>query len=77
MAIPSKQHGAVMVSTGLADRRIDWLIFIGAFTAFLAIALVGLVLGCSWRTWLPGAEGANSVFGGVKAAVWTFMSQIE
>lgn len=77
MAIPSKQHGAVMVSTGPLDRKIDWLIFGVAFVAFLAIALVGATLGFRWRSWLHGAEGVSSVIGGVKAAVWTFMSQIE
>jgi light-harvesting complex 1 beta chain len=43
---------------------------------FLAIALAGQLLGAHWRTWLPGAEGVKSVFGGVKAAVYTFMSHL-
>ena len=53
------------------------LIFVLSFGAFLAIALAGQVMGCSWRTWLPGAEGAKSITGGVKAAVYTFMSHLR
>lgn len=52
------------------------MIFAVSFPVFLAIALVGQVLGWHWRSWLPGAEGAGSIFGGVKAAVYTFMSYL-
>jgi light-harvesting complex 1 beta chain len=51
-------------------------IFAGGFAVFLAIALVAQVLGWHWRSWLPGAEGAKSLTGGVKAAVYTFMSYL-
>ena len=51
-------------------------IFALSFTAFLVIALFGQLLGWHWRTWLPGAEGVKSIFGGVKAAVYTFMSHL-
>jgi len=51
-------------------------IFALGFMVFLAIALFGQALGMHWRTWLPGAEGVKSIFGGVKAAVYTFMSHL-
>jgi light-harvesting complex 1 beta chain len=41
-----------------------------------AIALIGQLLGWQWRSWLPGAEGVKSMTGGVKAAVYTFMSHL-
>jgi light-harvesting complex 1 beta chain len=52
------------------------VIFALSFITFMVIALLGQVLGWHWRTWLPGAEGVKSVFGGVKAAVYTFMSHL-
>ena len=59
------------------DRKSFRLLFVAAFTMFLAIALVGQTLGMPWRSWLPGAEGVRSVTGGVKAAVYTFMSHLQ
>ncbi|MBL8330356.1 MAG: hypothetical protein JNJ71_16075 [Rubrivivax sp.] len=53
------------------------VIFVSAFVVFAAIALISQVLGFPWRSWLPGAEGVKSVFGGVKAAVYTFMSHLQ
>jgi light-harvesting complex 1 beta chain len=53
------------------------LIFAASLFMFFAIALAGQVLGLEWRSWLPGAEGAKSLHGGVKAAVYTFMSHIQ
>lgn len=58
------------------DIRNYWLIFAASFAVFMAIALAGQLLGWHWRTWLPGAEGVKSLNGGVKAAVYTFMSQL-
>jgi light-harvesting complex 1 beta chain len=58
------------------DIRSYWLIFAGSFAVFMAIALAGQLLGWQWRTWLPGAEGVKSLNGGVKAAVYTFMSRL-
>jgi light-harvesting complex 1 beta chain len=52
------------------------VIFALSFLVFFAIALSGQLLGWQWRAWLPGAEGVKSVFGGVKAAVYTFMSHL-
>lgn len=70
----------------VASKALDWkggeqiafrLIYVTAFVMFLAIALVGGTLGMEWRSWLPGAEGIRSVTGGVKAAVYTFMSHLS
>jgi light-harvesting complex 1 beta chain len=58
------------------DIRNYWLIFGASFAVFMAIALAGQLLGWQWRTWLPGAEGVKSLNGGVKAAVYTFMSNL-
>jgi light-harvesting complex 1 beta chain len=59
------------------DIRNYWLIFAAAFALFMAIALAGQLLGWQWRAWLPGAEGVKSLNGGVKAAVYTFMSHLS
>lgn len=53
-----------------------WAIYALSFMAFMAIALAGQMLGWHWRTWLPGAEGVKSIFGGVDSAVYTFMSHL-
>jgi len=58
------------------DVRSFSLIFALGFAVFLVIALLGTAMGLHWRTWLPGAEGMKSIFGGVKAAVYTFMSHV-
>jgi light-harvesting complex 1 beta chain len=52
-------------------------IFAVGFAVFLVIALVGVLTGGAWRTWLPGAEAGKSLMGGVKAAVYTFMSHLN
>jgi hypothetical protein len=51
-------------------------IFAVIFIAFLLLALVSLLFAQNWRTLLPGAESARSVFDGVKSAVYTVMSQV-
>jgi light-harvesting complex 1 beta chain len=51
-------------------------IFAVSFIVFLAIALIAEAVGWQWRSWLPGAEGVKSLTGGVKAAVYTFMSYL-
>ena len=51
------------------------LFYVG-FVVLLAIALIAQMLTMRWRSWLPGAEGEKSLIGGVKAAVYTFMSYI-
>lgn len=66
---------AIHTAPTLANRK-ELLLFGLSFAAFLVIALTGAVLGQPWRTWLPGAEGVEGLFGGVKAAVYTFMSYV-
>jgi light-harvesting complex 1 beta chain len=56
--------------------RKDPVLFVLSFAVFMVIALTGALLGRPWREWLPGAEGVGSLFGGVKAAVYTFMSHV-
>jgi light-harvesting complex 1 beta chain len=58
------------------DTHAFTVIFAVGFVIFLAIALVAQTLGWQWRSWLPGAEGVKSMTGGVKAAVYTFMSHL-
>ncbi len=58
------------------DSKTYYAIFAVGFAVFLVIALVAQMLGAQWRSWLPGAEGVKSVTGGVKAAVYTFMSHL-
>lgn len=64
--------------TGLP--RGDSLAFVGVFVAsfavFLVIAVAAQLLFLRWRTWLPGAEDERSLIGGVRAAVYTFMSHL-
>jgi prepilin-type N-terminal cleavage/methylation domain-containing protein len=42
----------------------------------LTLALIGQLIGVHWQSWLPGAEQKSSIFSGVHAAVYTFMSHI-
>ena len=52
------------------------IIYAVSFAIILAIALVAQKLGWHWRSWLPGAEGVESLNDGVKVAVYNFMSQL-
>lgn len=69
----SSMHRHPLQAGSHSDRLILW----AAFVVIVPIALLGQLLGLHWRNWLPGAEGAKSAFGGVKAAVYTFMSHIS
>ena len=51
-----------------------WMVFALGFAVVLTIAMVGSLTGMPWRSWLPGAESCKSLFGGVQAAVYSFMS---
>ena len=53
------------------------VIFFGIFIVFLLLAMVSMVFAQSWRTFLPGAEGAHSMLDGVKSAVYTVISQLS
>jgi light-harvesting complex 1 beta chain len=66
-----------VAATAKEDRKAFFVIFATAFVVLLAMALVAQTLGLQWRSWLPGAEGVKSVTGGVKAAVYTFMSHLQ
>ncbi len=52
-------------------------IFVVTFIVFLAVALASMLFAQNWRTFLPGAEGARSMFDGVKTAVYTVISQLS
>jgi light-harvesting complex 1 beta chain len=77
MTTQAKRHPMTHAQMLETDRKSFLLLFVAAFVVFLAIALVGQTLGMQWRSWLPGAEGVKSVTGGVKAAVYTFMSHLQ
>jgi light-harvesting complex 1 beta chain len=75
--IQAKQQVVSAPTVTKDDRKAFFVIFAPAFVVFLAIACVGQTLGMQWRSWLPGAESVKSVTGGVKAAVYTFMSHLQ
>jgi light-harvesting complex 1 beta chain len=52
-------------------------IFWAGFAVVLMVALVAQVLFLQWRPWFPGAESEKSMIGGVKSAVYTFMSHLS
>lgn len=52
------------------------VIFVALFCVFLLLAMVGQVFFLNWRTWLPGAEGTQSLFESVGSAAYTVISQI-
>jgi len=72
----SHSNAATTKEMAIEDSRGFWVIFGFSFMVFLVIACFGQLLGWHWRNWLPGAEGVKSIFGGVKAAVYTFMSHL-
>lgn len=68
----TEAHSAVRPGSLQGSRSTFAVIFI----AFLMMAMVALLLGQDWRSLLPGAEGEQSVLGGVKSAVYTVMSEL-
>jgi light-harvesting complex 1 beta chain len=70
-------HRATHRHEGPATSVSTFSIFLLGFVLFGLIAVVGQLLGCQWRSWLPGAEGVKSMTGGVKSAVYTFMSHLQ
>jgi light-harvesting complex 1 beta chain len=58
------------------DSKVFVGIFVISFVVFMGVALVARLLTWQWRSWLPGSEGEKSMIGGVKAAVYTFMSYL-
>ena len=63
-------------STQRNDKLMLALIFVPCFVLLLTLALLGQLVGVHWQRWLPGAEQKSSIFSGVHAAVYTFMSHI-
>ena len=53
------------------------IIFFVTFFVFLLLAMVGQLFAWNWRTWLPGAEGTQSIFDSVNSAVYTVLSQLS
>jgi light-harvesting complex 1 beta chain len=53
------------------------LIVAVTFVGFVVLAFAGLLLTLNWRTWLPGAEGARSMWQGVTSAVYTAVSHLS
>ncbi|MCA3252911.1 MAG: hypothetical protein ACK5UM_08160 [Pseudomonadota bacterium] len=53
-----------------------YAIFTVGFVVFATLAIFASLFGWQWRSALPGAEGVKSMTGGVKAAVYTFMSHL-
>jgi len=71
----SSNNGALQRLLKEDSKAFSWIFAVG-FVIFLPIALIAQILGWEWRSWLPGAEGVKSMTGGVKAAVYTFMSHL-
>ena len=52
------------------------VIFAITYAVFFVIAVAAQVLMLNWRSWFPGAENSRTIIGGVRAAVYTLMSQL-
>ena len=52
------------------------VIFAITYAVFFVIAVAAQVLMLNWRSWFPGAENSRTITGGVRAAVYTLMSQL-
>lgn len=74
MAYQHTEMNASIPSSSLNGFRI---IFVVTFTIFLLMAMVGQLFAWNWRTWLPGAEGTQSIFESVNSAVYTVISQLR
>lgn len=61
----------------LQDSKTYEALFFVSFVFVLAIALVAQLMFLKWRTWFPGAESEKSLFKGVRAGVYTFMSHLN
>lgn len=59
------------------DAKSFYGIFVAGFLVILAVAIVAQLLTWQWRPWFPGAESEKSMIGGVKSAVYTFMSHLN
>jgi uncharacterized membrane protein YedE/YeeE len=72
-------HASAESHDGLRKGRLDGFIaiYLVMFVVFMAVAMLSMLLAQNWRTLLPGAEGAHSLLGGVKSAVYTVISQLS
>ncbi len=52
------------------------LTFLGAFIVLLPLAVVAQLLFLPWRSWLPGAEGQQSLIDDVRTSIHSFMSYL-
>jgi tetrahydromethanopterin S-methyltransferase subunit B len=55
----------------------DYGIFAVSFVAILLIAVLASLCFIDWRAWFPGAENHNSLLGGVRSAVYSFMDYLN
>ena len=74
MAYLNVQHTDSASQTPLKEFR---YLYVVLFCVFLLLAMMGQMLFMEWRSWLPGAEGTRSMFGSVKSAVYTVISQLN
>ena len=74
MAYLNVQHTNSAAQTPLKEFR---YLYVVLFCVFLLLAMMGQMLFMEWRSWLPGAEGTRSMFGSVKSAVYTVISQLN
>ena len=74
MAYLNVQHTNDETQSPLKEFR---YLYVVLFCVFLLLALMGQMLFMEWRNWLPGAEGTRSMFGSVKSAVYTVISQLN
>lgn len=49
-------------------------VFLACFVVVLALAIFGAIFRMNWRSWFPGAENRDSLFGSVRSVVYGFMS---
>jgi light-harvesting complex 1 beta chain len=65
------------VTPSLLHFRAEDALFVLSFVFVLLLALVAQVTFMNWRRWFPGAESEESLFGAVRAGVYTFMSHLS
>ena len=74
MAYLNVQHTSSDTQTPMKEFR---YLYVVLFCVFLLLAVMGQMLFMEWRNWLPGAEGTRSLYGSVKSAVYTVISQLS
>lgn len=74
MAYLNVQHADSSTQPLLKEFR---YLYVVLFCVFLLLAMMGQMLFMDWRNWLPGAEGTSPMFGSVKSAVYTVISQLN